>query len=91
MQNITYSIKSFDWDKLQNTFTGYEDKLYNIDTNHYYQISFPNQRGKFYIKNEITGGFRRFLYHREFKLSDTEMVWVFKSEDNINCEIIKNI
>jgi hypothetical protein len=91
MKTIVYDILDFKWDTMSNTLRGDANKLYDISCGHYYQIPFPNQRAKFNIKNKRSGGFRRFIYHREYPLSKTECVWIFKSEDGIYCEIIKKI
>lgn len=87
MKNIFYNIHHFEWDKEANTFTADSDKLYVMDEIHFYKIPFPNQRTKFYIKNPNTNGFRRFYYKKELPLNSTEVIWVFESEDGINCEI----
>lgn len=91
MKDIYYSTNSFNWEKYRNTFIGYADKIYDIASNHYYQLAFPSGRSKFYIKNETSGGFRRFIYHREYPISETERIWIFKSEDDIYCEVITKI
>lgn len=91
MRDLYYSIYNFDWDTDRRTLNGKEHLLYPIDSPYFCQLPFPNGRGKFYIKNEESGGFRRFIYYREYLLTEDEVVWVFKSEDDILCEIIKKI
>jgi hypothetical protein len=77
---FTYHIGFFSYDKPSNTLQGYEKDLYYFD----YVQCFPNGRSKFFITNPKTGGFRRFIFHKEF--SDK---YIFKSEDGILCRIIK--
>jgi hypothetical protein len=89
MKTIVYDIYDFKWYKSENTFRANANTLYDISTNHYYQLAFPNERSKFNIKNNKTNGFRRFLYVKEISISNDEIIWIFKSEDGIRCEITK--
>ena len=79
--DITYDIIQFIWKKVDNSFYANEESLYPEGD---YKCSFPNGRKKFYIKNNKTKGFRRFILHKE---SDTVMQFI--SEDGILCNIQK--
>lgn len=91
MKDLHYNIHDFNWDNDTKTFYGNERNLYPINTSHYYQISFPNQRGQFFIKNMTTSGFRRFRYNGEIQLTDTDVIWRYMSEDGMTCDITKHI
>jgi hypothetical protein len=84
----TYNIDHFDWDKEANTFYGIGDKLFECERNHFYQLPFINGRGQFFIKNKRTDGFRRFRFERQCDISETEVVYMYNSEDGIKCEVI---
>jgi hypothetical protein len=88
MIHHTYDITDFKWDKESNTFYGNSDRLYECERPHFYQISFINGRGQFFIKNKRSGGFRRFRFERECDVSKTEVVYVYSSEDGIKCEVV---
>lgn len=77
--DITYSITEFVWVKKDNSFYADADKLHPEGD---YKCSFPNGRKKFYIRNNRTKGFRRFILNKEF-----ETVLQFVSEDGILCNI----
>jgi hypothetical protein len=83
----TYNIDHFNWDKEANTFYGIEDKLYESERNHFYQLPFINGRGQFFIKNKRSGGFRRFRFEKEYDISEIEVVYIYSSEDGIKCEV----
>jgi hypothetical protein len=83
----TYNIDHFNWDKEANTFYGIGDKLYESERNHFYQLPFINGRGQFFIKNKRSGGFRRFRFEKECDISETEVVYIYGSEDGIKCEV----
>jgi len=84
MKNIIYDIYNFRWDKNSNKFIGDEIMLYPVNDGGYHKYPFPTQRKQFTIRNPKTSGFRRFRLKTE-----TETTWVFESEDEIYCKIIK--
>lgn len=79
--DIVYSITEFKWVKNDNSFYANEDSLYPEGD---YKCAFPNGRKKFYIKNNKTKGFRRFILNKE-----NSTVLQFISEDGILCHITK--
>jgi hypothetical protein len=92
MVHRTYDITDFKWDEGANSFYGNADNLYECERRHFYQIPFINGRGQFFIKNKISGGFRRFRFERESDINETESIYVYSSDDGIKCEVtIKNI
>jgi hypothetical protein len=91
MKTIVYNIYDFVWDKEKNTFRAHSKTLYDISSPNYYKMPFPNGREKFNILNEKTKGFRRFIYQSETLLNDKEILMIYKSEDDIKCEIVTKI
>jgi hypothetical protein len=87
MIQFTYDINDFKWDMEANTFYGNADNLYECDRTHFYQIPFINGRGQFFIKNKRSGGFRRFRFEKECDINELEIVYLYKSEDGIKCEV----
>lgn len=77
--DVVYSITNFVWVKKDNTFYADADKLH---TEGDHKCTFPNGRRKFYIKNNHTKGFRRFILKKEYVT-----VLQFISEDGIICSI----
>lgn len=88
ISNMTarYNIHAFEWDKQSNSFR-VENPIFGIH---------PTDRSQFYIVNEDTGGFRRFIYTcvKGYTLHPDNFnvqYNVFESEDGIKCFIkIKN-
>ena len=84
----TYNIEDFSWDKEVNTFYGVGDNLYDCERTHFYQLPFINGRGQFFIKNKRSDGFRRFRFETQCDISESEVVYIYSSEDGIKCEVI---
>ena len=92
--DYTYDIWAFRWNKESNTLSASAWQLFSL--NHPdLQEPFPTQKEQFIIKNNETGGFRRFRFQQEkrYELEIEEgcyaelIDWVFESEDGIKCVI----
>ena len=95
MQDYIYDIHSFYWSKERNTLSASAWQLFSI--NHPdLQEPFPSQKEQFIIKNNETGGFRRFRFQKEVRYElevehgcCAELIeYFFESEDEIKCIII---
>jgi hypothetical protein len=75
-----YDIRSFNWNKNVKVFTANAKELFVPG----YNFPFPNDRKQFFIENTKTKGFRRFRL-----ISENSSMWIFNSEDDILCFIIK--
>ena len=53
-----------------------------------YAYNFPNDKKQFYIVNQKTGGFRRFLFVKEVESTETWVEYLFESEDGIKCMVL---
>lgn len=84
MKEFNYSTWQFRWNKEHNCFYG--DAPYLEEGSGYYQYAFPNGKKQFNMTNPKTGGFRRFRFVKDDILND-EPIWVFESEDGIQCKI----
>jgi hypothetical protein len=81
---IDYDINSFKWDQRENTFYADVDNVYAMDDVYSSAESFPSGRGQFNIRNQETGGFRRFSFVREMEIIEPDwnsIQWLFRSED----------
>jgi hypothetical protein len=94
-----YDIRQFYWNKEANTFFSDAAHLVaELGDATFHPESFPNQKGKFTIKNYQTENFRVFTFvdetreklHYPFEDGDYEIVsthWNFISEDGIKASI----
>ena len=82
MKHYEYNISLFDYNKDNKTLTGLESNLYYLPLTY----SFPNGRKQFFIKNTSSNNFRRFRLVKE-----TLESFIFTSEDDIKCIILKTI
>lgn len=80
MKHYEYLLYNFHYSKSIATLIGREKDLYCNGI----LESFPNGRKQFFIKNPKTKGFRRFRLLRE-----RTSYYLFESDDNIKCMIIK--
>lgn len=95
MENYTYDIRDFYWSKERNLFSASAWQLFST-TNPDLQEPFPSQKEQFIIKNNETGGFRRFRFQKEVRYElevehgcCAELIeYFFESEDEIKCIII---
>ena len=91
----TYDIRDFYWSKERNTLSASAWQLFSL-SHPDLQEPFPSDKQQFIIKNNKTGGFRRFRFQREkrYELDVEEgccaelIEYVFESEDGIKCVII---
>ena len=99
MTPYIYDIKSFNWDKDENTFFALGSQLFTHNPNgSMHTEPFPGGKRKFIIKNYDTGNHRVFVFDSERTLDlidfDSEVKlteWLFKSEDGIMCAILTQI
>ena len=80
MKHYEYSILLFDYDNTTNTLTADETDLLGREG------IFPNGRKQFFIGNRKTNGFRRFRI-----VGESYDKYFFKSEDGIDCTIVKYV
>ena len=92
--NIVYDIREFEWNTHDNSFYADAPYLIPIEPAGYYHYAFPNEKKQFYIKNQDTGGYRRFRFISEFVRMnigeddfEPHSFWEFVSEDGILCRI----
>ena len=74
----TYSI--LDFDVVKGSLVAHVTELYDSR----YTKCFSNKGKQFFVINNKSNNFRRFRLFKE-----TEMAYLFKSEDNINCLVVK--
>lgn len=82
-----YDISCFYWNKESRTF--YADAwnlITQLPDGSIHLEAFPNDKRQFFIRNDRTGGFRRFTL-----INDTATHYTFESEDGIRCEICINV
>lgn len=82
MKHYEYNISLFTYNKDVNTLTGIESNLYCLPLTY----SFPSGRSQFFIKNNSSNNFRRFRLVKE-----TLESFIFSSEDEIKCIILKTM
>ena len=75
---MAYSI--LDFDVVKGSLLAHVTELYDSR----YTKCFSNKGKQFFIINNKSNNFRRFRLFKE-----TEMAYLFKSEDNINCLVVK--
>jgi hypothetical protein len=80
MAEVRYDIKLFKYDKDQRILSANANDLHVPG----YIPAFPNNGKQFFIENTKTKGFRRFRL-----ISENSSMWIFNSEDDILCFIIK--
>lgn len=87
---IEYDINSFEWSQQANTFYGDAGYIHAIGQAHSSAEPFPSGKRQFNIRNQETGGFRRFRFVREMVVNEPDWTfteWLFQSEDEqpISC------
>lgn len=93
-----YDTGQFSWSKDKNTFYAEAWNLAAmLPDGSMHPEAFPNQKRQFYIVNPKTGNQRRFRFVKEqtneMPLNEMEAIgtyksWIFKSEDDIFCDIM---
>ena len=91
---IDYDINSFEWNQRENTFYADVDNVYAIGEVFSSAEPFPSGKRQFNIRNQETGGFRRFSFVREMEIIEpdwTSIQWLFRSEDEQPLLCIVNV
>jgi len=87
-RQVYYSTNSFKYVKEEKTFYGVIDNIYPIEEGS--QIPLPTEKNQFYLKNPKTGEFRRFSFQKELQ-DNSDLYYIFKSEDDLYVYILVNI